>query len=305
MFKLPHRTPVLTSSSQDWADYAEYLALKKGGDTVSLSEIVRTPMLISDEININGIEDDTDGFENIKDEITSEINYRSFLCQGNYPFRLENRDYGIAFLPSEDVGNTVYQYLLMSTRVKMTGPKRFYQGIDGTLLFEQLSAEVAKAFFGEKSQVAVLGTGGEPGGFRDKLDDLIQRMGEGGSIHTNEGHRPQDDNVDVVVWKGFRDRRSSQMIAFGQCKTGTSWSESLSELNTDAFCKTWFTRQPVLTPVRLFFCAQDFPRRIWDVRAYEAGLVFDRYRIMEYLPKTIDEGLLFRIKRWTDAALES
>lgn len=130
-------------------------------------------------------------------------------------------------------------------------------------------------------------------------------MGEGGSIHPNEGHRPQDANVDVVVWKGFADRRASQMIALGQCKTGTSWSETLCELNTGAFCKTWFTRQPVLASVRLFFCAQYFSRNIWDVRAYEAGLVFDRYWIMEYLPETIDDVLLIRIKRWTDAALET
>jgi len=75
----------------------------------------------------------------------------------------------------------------------------------------------------------------------------------------------------------------------------------LTELNTEAFCKTWFTKQPVLTPVRMFFTAQYFPKEIFRVRANEAGLVFDRFRILDYLPSNIDDDLLSKMLAWTEA----
>src|SRR5690606_16181833 len=141
---------------------------------------------------------------------------------------LVNQDYGISYSPSEKRGDLIYRYLLMSTRVRMGG-QRVQGGIDGALLFERLSAVVAKSFFGEKAEVDVFGTSKTAaGGFREKLRELVTKIREGGELHPNDGYRPQDENVDVVVWKGFTDKQPSQMIAFGQCKTGTSWSDKLS-----------------------------------------------------------------------------
>ncbi len=302
MFKLPDRMPSLRSSVQDWADYAEYHAWKKEGEPISLLHLVKTPLFISDEVDVKGVEDDTDRFTTKVDEIAGEIRYRIKICGGRYPFKLVNIDYGISYSPGVQSSNLIYRYLLMCTRLQM-GRERIHAGVDGALLFERLSAVVAKAFFGEKSEVEVLGTSKvDVGGFREKLKGLVAMMKEGGDIHQNEGHKPQDEKVDIVVWKGFTDQLPSQMIAFGQCKTGTSWSDSLSDLDAEGFCKTWFTRQPVLTPVRLFFCAQYFPRDIWHVRANTAGLVFDRFRIIDYLPETLDEELLNDIRKWTNAA---
>lgn len=305
MFKLPDGLPSLRTSAQDWADYAEYLAWQKGGMSVSFLDLVKTPLMVSDEIEILGIEDDTDRFNNKADEITTEIRYRIEICGEKYPFKLVNQDYGISYTPKGNYGDIVYRYLLMSTRVKMNN-HGIHSGINGALLFERLCAIVAKSYFGEKANAEVFGTSKtESGGFREKLKELVTSIREGGDIHSNDGHRPQDENVDVVVWKGFTDGLSSQLIAFGQCKTGTSWSDRLSELNTEAFCKTWFTRQPVLTPVRLFFCAQYFPRNIWQVRANEAGLVFDRFRIIDFLPENFDENLITEIGEWTNVAFEA
>jgi len=303
MFKLPGRIPTLASSVQDWADFAEYRAINSGAVPITLSKLFKAPALVSDEVDIEGIEDDSDRFLQKADDLASEIRNRSTICRGRYPFRLEDRDYRLSYYPVIPTQDSVYKYLLMSTRVNMK-KERVQGGVDGALLFERLSAVVARSFFGEKAEVDVFGTSRlVEGGFRGKLESLVSRMKEGGSLHSNEGHRPQDENVDIVVWKGFSDGLPSQLIAFGQCKTGTSWSDRLSELNTEAFCKTWFTRQPVLTPVRLFFCAQYFPRDIWYPRSSEAGLVFDRFRIVDYLPSDIEEELIVDIDNWTSAAL--
>jgi len=300
MFKLPDGIPTLRSQAQEWADYAEYLALKNG--QVSLFNIIKAPMMVSDETEVNGIDDTTDRFNEKADEISNEINHRIGLAPKRYPFSVGDKGYTIVFEDADTPSFWVYKFLLYTTRLQMTKSK-VQAGLDGTLLFERLAAEVAQEYFGDNSEVEIMGTSrSHIGGFRSKLAALTHRMKEGGDIHPHPGFKPQDDNVDVVLWKGFTDQLPSQLIAFGQCKTGTSWSDKLSELNTEAFCKTWFTRQPVLTPLRMFFCAQYFPREIWLPRANEAGLVFDRFRIIDYLPEEPSTALMDDIKQWCGAA---
>lgn len=300
MFKLPDGIPTLKTSSQEWADYAEYKAIKHG--SISLLALIKAPLMVADELLTNGIEDETDKFINKVDEIASEIKRRATITRNQYPFTLTNQGYTLLYNQSDESYNLVYRFLLFCTRLKMKSEK-IQNGIDGTQLFEKLSAEIALSFFGNNTSVDILGTSkSNVGGFREKLLDIVRRMGEGGQIHPNEGFRPQDDNIDVIAWKGFSDKQASQIIAFGQCKTGTSWQNILSELNSEAFCKTWFTEQPVLTPIRMFFCSQYFPREIWRPRANEAGLVFDRFRIIDYLPNPIDNELKGHLKNWCMAA---
>lgn len=300
MFKLPNGIPNARTPSQDWADYAEYFALSSG--KINLLDLAQGPKLVSDEDMVLGVEDDTDKFIQLADDIANEIRLRINICGDQYPFFLSDKDY-ILNLSSDacEKDTAVYRYLLMATRSNMSRD-RIQDNIDGALLFEELCSSVAQNYFGPRAEVDILGTSKKDvRSFRDKLRYISTLIGEGGEIHENTGHKPQDDNVDVIVWKGFKDGLVSKLIAFGQCKTGTSWSDRLSELNTEAFCKTWFTRQPILTPVRMFFTAQYFPREIFYVRAAEAGLVFDRFRILDYLPEDIDQNLLDRIINWTQA----
>lgn len=299
MFKLPDGIPLFRNSAQVWADYAEYNALLSG--KVNLYELTKPSRMVSDEEIVMGVEDETDKYLQKVDEISAEIWYRIQVGEHLYPFDIEDHDYSLRFAPESDESNIVYPYLLLATRAKM-GKDRIKADIDGSLLFEHLCSIVAQNYFGARAEVDILGTSKEDvKSFRDKLREIIHVLGEGGEIHENPGHKPQDDNVDVIVWKGFKDRQPSKIIAFGQCKTGTSWVERLSELNTEAFCKTWFSRQPVLTPVRMFFTAQYFPRDIFRVRANEAGLVFDRFRILDYLPQKLDGELLGKMYKWTEA----
>lgn len=299
MFKLPNGIPNNRTSAQDWADYAEYHAILHGN--VNLFTLTKPSRMISDEDDIMGIDDDSDRYLQKIDEISSEILYRIQVGENLYPFQLEDSDYNLRYVAKSEYSVVVYPYLLLATRANMS-KDRIKENIDGSLLFEHLCSLVVKNYFGFRAEVDILGTSKEDSkSFREKLRSIARLLGEGGEIHEHPGHKPQDDNVDVIVWKGFKDKQPSKMIAFGQCKTGTSWSDRLSELNTDAFCKTWFTSQPVLTPVRMFFTAQYFPKEIFHVRAYEAGLVFDRFRILDYLPEELDQDIIMKMATWTDA----
>lgn len=296
MFKLPNGIPTLRTSAQDWADYAEWSAIIKG--QISLLDLIKPSLLLSDEEVVNGVEDDTDNYLIKVDEISEEIIQRIKLADKLYPFLLQNKGYNLIYKPESHTSSVLYPYLLMATRSNM-GKDRIQASIDGALLFESLCSLVAKNYFGERADVDVLGTSrNEVKNFRDKLREVIRKIGEGGNVHENEGYRPQDDKVDVIVWKGFRDQQPSKIIAFGQCKTGTSWVDNLSELDTVAFCKNWFSIQPVLTPLRMFFTAQYFPRDLFRVRANTAGLVFDRFRILDYLPDRIEQEILEKMEAW-------
>lgn len=302
MFKLPDGIPGPRADNQEWADYAEFYAISSEG--LSFFNLVKPTSLISDEVTISGVDDDSDKLLQKADEISSEIRIRMELLSDKYPYQLENNDYSLSFNRENGFSGLVYRFLLLCTRIDMSS-KRIIEQIDGSLLFELLSAEVIRNYFGPFSEVDILGTSRSSAtNFREKLKDIFNRIGEGGTTHSNPNYRVQDDHVDLVVWINFTDKKPSNFIAFGQCKTGTSWVDRLSELNTSAFCNRWFSRQPVLTPVRMFFTAQYFPRDIWYERASEAGLVFDRFRIMEYLPETIDEGLLIQIQQWCDGAMQ-
>jgi len=301
MFKLPNGIPNYRTSAQDWADFAEYHALLYG--KINLYELSKSSRLISDEEMIIGIEDDTDRYLQKVDEISAEIKARMAVSTEHYPFILEDHDYSLHYKKVSEIGTIIYSYLLLATRSNMSKDRR-KADIDGTLLFEHLCAAVAQNYLGFRSESRVFGTSKEESGdFRSRLREITVQLNEGGDIHENPGHRPQDEKVDIIIWKGFKDLQPSQLIAFGQCKTGTSWTQRISELNTESFCKTWFTRQPVLTPIRMFFTAQYFPREIFRVRANEAGLVFDRFRILDYLPNNIDDYLLHQMEEWTNAIL--
>lgn len=302
MFKLPDGIPSFRNDAQDWADYVEYHAFLSG--KVHLFSLTKPSRIVSDEEFVLGIDDETDKYQQKIDEIAAEIRRRMIIGESLYPFEMEDQDYSLRYNPDNVQSRVVYPYLLMATRAQM-GNHRIQEGIDGTLLFEHLCALVAQNYFGHRAEVDILGTSkSERTSFREKLCQITHVLGEGGDIHENPGHKPQDDKVDVIVWKGFKDRQPSQIIAFGQCKTGTSWANQVSELNTEAFCKIWFTRQPVLTPVRLFFTAQYFPKELFRIKANEAGLVFDRYRILDYLPDLINKEIIGNMKKWTSAVIQ-
>ncbi|MCC5935183.1 MAG: hypothetical protein LAT75_05860 [Candidatus Cyclonatronum sp.] len=303
MFKLPDSLPTTRDSAQEWADYAEYLAILYG--RVSMYDLFRRPSIISDEVNVKGIEDESDKFNLISDTIIQEIDFRLKASDRKYPFQLESNGQVVSYNSTNTQNSLIYTYLLFCTRNNMSQNRRF-AGIDGALVFEQLCGIVAQNYFGHPAEYEVMGTGRTSSeSFREQLSQIVKKIGEGGVIKQNPGFRPQDDKVDVIAWKHFADRQPSKLIAFGQCKTGTSWVDSLTQLQTDIFCNKWFTDQPVVGVIRMFFTAQFFPRDLFQIRAYEAGLVFDRFRIMNYLPDQLPIALIDEIEAWVNGLKES
>lgn len=303
MFKLPNGIPSINTDPQDWADFAEYKCILS--KSIPLRDVVKEPKYFSDEIEINGIEDSEDSYVRILDDIATEIEHRISICNGLYPFELKDKGYNLVYKSNDSVANQVYIYLLLATRVNMKNA-RIHNHIDGAHLFETLSSSVIQNFFGKNSHVEIIGTSRDKDtlGFRKKLESITQKMGEGGRIKENAHSRPQDDGVDLIVWKDFFDKKRSKLIGFCQCKTGTSWNDSMPTGKAKNFMNSWFTDHPSVDPINIFFCSQYFCRNTWDHKANNVGLVFDRFRILDYLPTdNFDPILLKNLESWSNSVI--
>ncbi|HLP44674.1 MAG TPA: hypothetical protein VK469_01940 [Candidatus Kapabacteria bacterium] len=143
-----------------------------------------------------------------------------------------------------------------------------------------------------------------------KIKSLIKQLGEGEGFKNRNETSPytnKDDDLDVVLWKSFSDNCPGKLIGFGQCKTGTYWKSQLKILQPFSFCSKWFSDMPPVLPIRLFFISESILRNRWYENVAEGGVLFDRCRIMDYLPvKEIEEAPLFlsKIKTWNKMVVE-
>ena len=235
--------------------------------------------------------------------VSSEIERRRAACSEAYPFVVDNDGQSVRF--EMEVGNdrhVIYLYLLLATRLNMNEHRK-HGGLDGTKLFEELGAEVAKCYLGGRAESLVFGTAAEGDGFADKVDDLCRRIGEGGGFvdRYGGGQWAKDDKLDVVAWTPFADQQCSKVIVFGQCKTGTHFADELTELQPGAFCNSWWRSPPALTPTRTFFVAEALPRAGWGRIAAKGGLLFDRCRMVDF-GGTVCAEVLRKVRIWTRGA---
>jgi hypothetical protein len=300
MFKLPNSFPSRGSSVEEITDYVEWECIKN--ISVSMYDVMKPIMYANDEIIVEGIEDESDFVINRIDDVLIEMRRRKLASNNNYPFLIETFGYKIS-ISNFRISYWIYTYLLLCTRLNMRD-HRTWRNIDGSKIFEQLAAIVAKNYFGERAQSEVFGTA-EEGRFQEKVDLICESIGEGRQFTNRSKHTPtaQDDKLDIVVWKSFKDQNRSKIIGFGQCKTGTSWDDSsMIELQPKDFCEKWFLDVPVSAPLKIFFSSQYFPLDDYS-KAKNAGLVFDRFRILDYLPYDIDSELLNKIQLWCRTAI--
>lgn len=298
-FKIPDKPPTNNSTFEEWADFAEYQVLISNNQ-IRLKSLFDDEKLILDELATNGIEEDGDEIDEKEENLSSELNRRSRLLEDKYPFELNENGYILKIKPSQSQLSIIYKFLLFCTRFDMLKNK-IQNKKDGTHVFEKLSSYSAQIYFGKRSKSFVFGTS-ISGGFNEKVKQLIKAIGEGGVPKHHEKTRPKDDSLDLVVYNDFMDKKSSKCIAFGQCKTGTSWVGDLTELDVEGFCKTWFSSPLLVNPIKVFFISQYFPIEFWNNKGFKAGIIFDRFRILECIDNDLPKELFKEIRDWTEGA---
>lgn len=236
-----------------------------------------------------------------------------------YPFQLERTS--LVFRRNLNQRTLLYLFLLLATRLNMRDDRR-HAGFDGAELFEGFSCEVARNFWSgmnadpdELVDAFVFGTSRSqlddwdaeeigPAKFSVAVQQLCDRIGEGVSFQSKTTNRiyARDDRVDLVVSRGFSDRRVGRLMAFGQCKTGTHWQGELPRLKPQAFCMKWLEVMPPVTPLALFFLSDRVAGDLYNEVA-DGGILFDRCRALDYagrLPTKLRQACAC----WTRTALK-
>ena len=302
MFKWPG-TPTRRAKEGELADYVELCSARDG--SVSMTALARDLGRVAENDYSCGVRVD-DAAEGVAVDAFGEIERRMELCGDGYPFRIgESGQVLECKRDPENRQHVVYEYLLMATRLNMKDDRK-HGGIDGTTLLEELGENVAREYLGQRAEGMVFGTGAGEQGFAEKVDELCRRLREGGgfSDRTGPGRRLRDGRLDVVAWKPFSDDLPGKLVAFGQCKTGTNYVSELERLQPDTFCKKWLEDPLAVKPVRLFFVAEAVVRARFYEFALDAGVVFDRCRIVDY-SREVTLEVLERLRIWTAAAAEA
>ena len=301
MFKWPG-APSARPREYELADYMELICWRdKVMSATSLSKLLGR---LDENDYSDGVPEEEEASQIVEDAYC-EIERRCEACRGGYPFVIGNKGYTLH--ASKCVGNrkhVIYKYMLLATRLNMKS-NRCHAGMNGAFLFEKLAAEAAREYFGARAESLVFGTASDAR-FCEKVNDLCRRIREGDGFENCDEAAPtaQDGKLDVVVWKHFTDGRPGKLIAFGQCKTGTNYRDTLTQLQPDSFCKKWLRSSPVLNPIRMFFVSDALSRSHWRSKSVDAGLLFDRCRIVDFCDD-INEDVLTKVATWTAAAAEA
>lgn len=301
MYKLGS-LPSISSNISELADFIEMECLLSEEESYSSMSAKSMLSVGSDEINNEGIESEDDRISRRLEDVMVELKDRKRRCNNHYPFVIESHKIVL------DKSNTqiyyIYIYLLLVTRLNMVTNK-VYEGIDGTLLFEELSEVVAKSYFGDNTKSLLFGTSSDAiRNFKDKINTLLNMLEEGGQFRIPEGSNgmQKDGHLDIVVMKSFSDRRGGKLVGFGQCKTGTFWEGTLSQLQPRTFMSSYTTCTPYHSPVRMFFIAESCTEK-WEENCRYGGILFDRCRLMDYLPLNISDSINTKIQKWVDTAV--
>lgn len=299
-FKIPN-IPTASTTTPDYADFLELMCIANSAE-YSIINGTKKIAYGSDEIDNDGIDSDDDKIYSKLEEALGEVDFRKIKCRNRYPFITGKNSILIDDSCSPHDFWT-YLYFLFATRNNMHTAK-VKNGINGALLFEEISALIIKEYWGDRAESLAFGTSSE-GGFRTKIEEITNRIKEGLRYKEPDQttHDEQDGGLDIVVWKSFADARKSKLIGFGQCKTGTEWRSEVGFPLPDEFCQTYLFEMPYLSPIKMFFSTEVCVLN-YEKIARKAGLFFDRCRLMDYLPNELPKDLFERMKSWTEKSIE-
>jgi len=119
--------------------------------------------------------------------------------------------------------------------------------------------------------------------------------------------RYKDRGVDVIAWRPFPEHfagehRSNQIVILAQCAAGANWRQKTGQLPYSSWTQYMHW---ACDPLQGFAVPGVVPTELWHDISREAGILFDRIRIVNLLPHGVgDPELSAAIETWTSQALE-
>lgn len=170
----------------------------------------------------------------------------------------------------------------------------------GTKLFERLSALALKEYL--QGEIFIFGwpvLDGTETAIGRRIQNVSARLKE--RFVEAPAQRYKDRGVDIIAWKSFAEGRSSQCVILAQCAAGKDWPNKTCDLPIEAWKQYihW-----ACNPLAAFFVPCIIPDNSWHEISKEAGILFDRIRIINLLPTGITEpDLSNALREWTEMQL--
>lgn len=222
--------------------------------------------------------------------VQTEITFRQASTGKGYPFSDSNGS--LIARPTAALSSTYVHSLLLT----YFGPGHAVlkkAGVFPERMFEVVCREAAKTLLnGERVKGTAVrfgtprATGELPKSFIRAIDELCQRIGEGGGFNAYEAMSASwggDRGLDIVAWREI-DSRPGRLLLFGACASGRNWHSKLDELS-EHFSRDWMQLGPTPAPLRAFFTTHVIEQGEWRNVARRAGLLIDRPRIAALVPR--------------------
>jgi hypothetical protein len=208
-------------------------------------------------------------------EVAFELQTRFQAAAQAYPFNFDGARLELKGKVAQYVPYIFCLFLSVFRWENKKGAKAF-----PARMFEHLSSFAARNFLqGEAVRFAAPREHGLSSNFREAVNDLCQRIGEGQGITSQKHKAGQDDTLDVVAWRDFPDKRPGKLLLFGQCAAGKNWKGKISDLQPTDFCHLWMLETPPSTLLKALFIPHQIDLDEWRLRSVRAKLIFDRCRI--------------------------
>lgn len=266
--------PSEPSNALKLADWLEILALLSADGNSSRGDL-EGALNLSSVLERGG----RDAVERKCLETFAELESRAFDAATAYPFEIDGPTVN---RKPETNEYAAYLFCLCLSYFKWDTKRNKEIDVNPWLLFEELSAIAASQFInGEVMSFGTSrkGTKKATRSFRDTVDTLCRNLGEGIGFRAQDTLDTKDDNVDLVAWRNFNDKKTSKLILFGQCAAGDGWLKKLSELQPREFFEQWMIDGKVSPLIRSFYIPHRIESGHWERRARKTGILFDRCRV--------------------------
>jgi hypothetical protein len=304
-------SPDLTDTRSRLADWLELQAIfsANGAGEADLINIAR---LTSDdhrdrEIDETGaiVEEEIldQWIEEILARVSEEVGHRQSSLENDYPFDVSS-PFRLALkeLNKLSEANWIYLFLLLLSgqrdkTLPMSEKITVLQRAGRTLFHACASVGVAGLL--RNGRTVWFGSPRPDGSpFLRALASFCEKLGYGRSkdyVPAGLPTQSQDDGIDVIGWREFRDRRNGGFLVLCQAATGDNWDGKSVLTTVDTF-RTWFDREPyaratgsIAVPFPAHHDVAEHPGEGFEVAVHNAlarsqikhGVLIDRGRIVE------------------------
>ena len=266
----------------DYADYAEFRALKDGNAELDSGVYGERVAGALNDLDVNAHEGENWQRDDLKHDTAvgrtrEEIERRMQLLGDVYPFRLQEETLfhagGISI---------AYEFFLSICNAKtLTSGDHVHL----PRLFERIAARLVAAYFGEHARSIHTGVPRGPdtgSSFMQTMQNVAAQTGEwawGPDVGLPGEQHQGDEGCDFIVWLMASDRRKiGQLFVLGQCACGNDWQSKYGDLDLKKLQK-WFNPLSVVDPVKSFATPHHVTDAVLREASRQGGLFFDRARL--------------------------